>query len=138
MRNYILMFEYNLKMFMNVNKIIEFQKNLNLLKKNKKDVKIVFYGEASNEDFATLMGYFNNLVQEKLCDISISFKTKELIVENGINNKSIKLYARNTKEIKEKKFDNLIKEYYSNLENMEIKVLPTKDWEKLLLDFIDN
>ena len=55
MRNYILMFEYNLKMFMNVNKIIEFQKNLNLLKKNKKDVKIVFYGEASNEDFATLI-----------------------------------------------------------------------------------
>ena len=122
MRNYILMFEYNLKMFMDVNKIIEFKTNLNLLKENNKNVKIVFYGETSNEAFATLMGYFNNLVEEKVCDISISFKTKEIIIENGINNKSIKLSARNTKEIKEKKFDNLIKEYYSNLENMEIKV----------------
>ena len=54
MRNYILMFEYNLKMFMNVNKIIEFQKNLNLLKKNKKDFKIFFYVEASYEYFSTL------------------------------------------------------------------------------------
>lgn len=138
MRNYILMFEYNLKMFMDVNKIIEFKTNLNLLKENNKNVKIVFYGETSNEAFATLMGYFNNLVEEKVCDISISFKTKEIIIENGINNKSIKLSVKNAKEIKEKKFENLVKEYYSNLENIEIKILPTKDWQKLLLDFIEN
>lgn len=138
MRNYILMFEYNLKMFMDINKIIEFKNNINLLRKNNKNVKIVFYGETSNEAFATLMGYFNNLVGENICDMSISFKTKEIIIENGINNKSIKLSAKNAKEIKEKRFDNLVKEYYSSLENMEIKVLPTKDWQKLILDFIES
>ena len=81
-----------------------------------------------------IMSYFNSLAQEKICDISISFKTREMVIENGINNKSIKLSAQNAKEIKDKHFDNIIKEYYN--EDVEIKILPTKNWETLILDII--
>lgn len=68
--------------------------------------------------------------------MSISFKTKEIVIENGINNKSIKLSARNSREIKNKRFDNVINEYYSSDDEIEIKVLPTKDWESIILDLI--
>ena len=137
MKQYILIFEYNSKEFMNVNKIIEFSKNLEKLKKENKTIKMVFYGEISNEEMATFMSYFNALLKQKVCDISISFTTKEIVVENGINNKSIKLSAKNAKEVKNKKFDNLIKEYYSNFEDINIKILPNKNWQSLILDFID-
>lgn len=134
MSRYVLMFEYDSKKFMNIDKIIQFQHNLKLIEDKNNSVKLVFYGDVTNEEFATFMGYFNTLVQKKVCDIAISFKTKEIIVENGINNKSIKLSAKNAKEIKDKKFDNVIKSYYSD--DVEIKILPTKDWENIVLDLI--
>lgn len=136
MRKYILMFEYDSKKFMDINKIITFEKNLEKVKEKGNTINMVFYGDASNEELATFMSYFNSLIQEKLCNLSISFKTKEIIVENGINNKSIKLSSQNAKEIKNKKFDNIIKEYYCDKEEIEIKVLPTKNWETIILDLI--
>lgn len=136
MKKYILMFEYDSKKFMDIDKIIVFKKNLEKIRENGSTINMVFYGDASNEELATFMSYFNSLIQEKLCDLSISFKTKEIILENGINNKSIKLSSQNAKEIKNKKFDNIINEYYSHDEPIEIKVLPTKDWESIILDLI--
>ena len=137
MKRYILMFEYDSKKFMDVNKVIVFKRNLEKIEEKGNYLNIVFYGEASNEEFATFMSYFNNLVEEKICHLSISFKTKELVIENGINNKSIKLSAKNAKEIKNKRFDNVINEYYGkDEENIEIKILPTKDWESIILDLI--
>ena len=134
MKKYILIFEYDSKKFMDIYKIITFKKNLDRVEEKNNTINIVFYGDASNEELATFMSYFNNLVQRNICNLSISFKTKELVIENGINNKSIKLSAQNAKEIKSKKFDNIINEYFN--ENLEIKVLPTKNWESIILDLI--
>ncbi len=136
MKRYVLMFEYDSKKFMDINKIILFKKNLEKIEEKGNYINVVFYGDASNEEFATFMSYFNNLIQKNVCNLSISFRTKELVIENGINNKSIKLSAKNSKEIKSKKFDNIINEYYGNDEETEIKVLPTKDWESIILDLI--
>lgn len=136
MKRYVLMFEYDSKKFMDINKIIIFKRNLEKVEEKGNCVNMVFYGDASNEELATFMSYFNNLVQSNICNMSISFRTKELVIENGINNKSIKLSAQNAKEIKNKKFENVINEYYCNNEEMEIKVLPTKDWESIILDLI--
>lgn len=136
MKKYVLMFEYDSKKFMDVNKIILFKRNLDKVEEKGKSISLVFYGDASNEELATFMSYFNSLVQKDVCKLSISFKTKELVIEKGINNKSIKLSAKNAKEIKDKNFDNIIKEYYCDDENVEIKVLPTKDWESIILDLI--
>ncbi len=136
MKKYILMFEYDSKKFMDVNKIIIFKENLKKIEEKGKDINMVFYGEASNIELATFMSYFNYLVQKDICNLSISFKTKELVINNGINNKSIKLSSRNAKEIKDKKFENIINEYYINDEEKEIKVLPTKNWESVILDLI--
>ena len=134
MKKYILIFEYDSKKFMDIDKIITFKKNLDRVEEKNNSINIVFYGDASNEELATFMSYFNNLVQRNICNLSISFKTKELVIEKGINNKSIKLSAQNAKEIKFKKFDNIINEYYQ--EELEIKVLPTKNWESIILDLI--
>ena len=80
------------------------------------------------------MGYFNKLSQINICDISVSYRTKELIFENGINNKSIKLTAKNAKEVSNKEFTNIIKEYYGD--DIEIRLMPTKGWENTILDVI--
>ncbi len=136
MKKYILMFEYDSKKFMDIDKIINFKKNLKEVEEKNNRINIVFYGDASNEELATFMSYFNNLVQKEICNISISFRTKEVVIENGINNKSIKLSAKNSKEIKSKKFDSIINEYYFTDEDIEIKVLPTKNWESIILDLI--
>lgn len=136
MKKYILMFEYDSKKFMDIDKIINFKKNLKEVEEKNNRINIVFYGDALNEELATFMSYFNNLVQKEICNISISFKTKEVVIENGINNKSIKLSAKNSKEIKSKKFDSIINEYYFTDEDIEIKVLPTKNWESIILDLI--
>lgn len=137
MKRYVLMFEYNSKNFMNINKIMNFKRNLEKVEKLY-NVNMVFYGDTSNEELATFMGYFNNLIGKDICNFSISFKTKELVIENGINNKSIKLSAQISKEIKSKKFDSVINEYYSNDKELEIKVLPSKNWESLILDIIEE
>ena len=103
MKRYVLMFEYDSKKFMDINKIILFKKNLEKIEEKENCIKMVFYGDASNEEFATFMSYFNSLIQKEICNLSISFRTKELVIEKGINNKSIKLSAKNAKEIKNKK-----------------------------------
>lgn len=136
MKRYVLMFEYDSKKFMDINKIILFKKNLEKVEEKENCINIVFYGDASNEEFATFMSYFNSLIQKEICNLSISFKTKELITEKGINNKSIKLSAKNAKEIKNKKFDSIINEYYYDDKETEIKVLTTKNWESVILDLI--
>lgn len=135
MKKYVLIFEYDSKKFMDINKIIIFKRNVAEIEKKGNYINMVFYGEATNEELSTFMSYFNNLVQRDICNIAISFKTKELIVEKGINNKSIKLSAQNAKEIKNKKFENIINEYYQE-ENNEIRILPTKNWESIVLDLI--
>lgn len=133
---YILMFEYDSQKFMDINKIILFKKNLEKIEEKGNSINMVFYGDVSNEELATFMSYFNNLIQKNICNLSISFRTKELVIENGINNKSIKLSAKNAKEIKDKKFENIINEYYCDNQETEIKILPTKDWENIILDLI--
>lgn len=136
MNNYCFLFNYDSKEFMDINRIIAFKKNLDKVEKQNYNIKMSFFGDASNEELATFMGYFNSLIGKKICDLSISLKTKELVFENGINNKSIKLSAQETKQIKDKKFDSIILEYYKDLKDVEIKILPIKDWEKLILDLI--
>lgn len=135
MKRYILMFDYDSKKFMDINKIIIFKNNLEKVEAKGKHFNIVFYGNTSNEELATFMSYFNSLIKRDICNLSISLKTKELVIENGINNKSIKLSSQNAKKIKDKKFDNVINEYYS-YEDVDIRVLPTKDWESIILDLI--
>lgn len=134
MKRYILMFEYDSKKFMDINKIILFKNNLERIEKKGSQINMFFYGNVSNEELATFMSYFNNLIKKDICNVSISLKTKELVIENGINNKSIKLSVQNAKEAKDKKFDNIINEYYGK--DVEIRVLPTKDWESIILDLI--
>ena len=136
MKRYVLMFEYDSKKFMDINKIILFKKNLKRIEEKENCINMVFYGDAPNEEFATFMSYFNSLIEKDVCNLSISFNTKELIIENGINNKSIKLSAKSAKEIKNKKFNNIISEYYYDDKETSIKVLPTKDWESIILDLI--
>lgn len=135
MRKYVLMFEYDSKKFMDVNKIIIFKNNLKKLKEQGKSINMVFYGEALDEELATFMSYFNSLVGQAICNFSISIKNKEIVFENGINNKSIKLSSKNAKDVQDKKFDSIINEYYSG-EDVDIRILPTKDWENLILDLI--
>lgn len=135
MKKYILMFEYDSKKFMDINKIIIFRNNLERIEEKGKYINMFFYGDVSKEELATFMSYFNNLIKKDICNISISLKTKELVIENGINNKSIKLSAKQSKEVKDKKFDNIINEYYQK-EETEIRVMPTKDWENIILDLI--
>lgn len=136
MKRYVLMFEYDSEKFMNINKIILFKNNLEKIEHRGYKVNMAFYGNISNEELSTFMGYFNSLMKKEICNLSFSLKTKELVVENGINNKSIKLSAKNAKEIRDKKFDNVIKEYYSEDKELEIILLPTKDWESIILDLI--
>lgn len=135
MRKYILIFEYDAKKFMDIEKIMVFSKNLEKIEEKGISINIVFFSNTSNEEISTFMSYFNSLLKKKICDFSISLKTKELIIEKGINNKSIKLSSQNAKEIKNKNFDNIIKEYYEK-ENIDIRLLPTKDWESIVLDLI--
>ena len=135
MKRYVLMFEYDSKKFMDLNKIIVFKNNLKKIKEQGNYINMAFYGEASDEELATFMSYFNSLVGESICNLSISFRNKEVVFENGINNKSIKLSSKNAKDVQDKKFDSMINEYYSG-EDVDIRILPTKDWENLILDLI--
>ena len=136
MKTYILMFEYDSKKFMDINKIILFKRNLEKIEKKGNQIHMFFYGNVSNEELTTFMSYFNNLIQKNICNISISLKTKEIVTEKGVNNKSIKKSSKNAKEIKNKKFDNIINEYYCEYKEKEIMVVPTKDWESIILDLI--
>ena len=134
MRNYCLIYEYNSKLFMNLDKIIEFKKCIEEVEQRGNRIKLLFYGEVLNEELSTFMSYFNKLVGKKVCDIAISFTTKELIEENGVNNKSIKLSAQAALDIKDKKFENIINSYYQ--EPVEIKALDENNWERNILNII--
>ena len=129
-----LVFNYDSKEFMNINKILILKNNYKRILEKGIELKFFFYGDASREELATFMGYFNKLSQINICDISVSYRTKEIIFENGINNKSIKLTAKNAKEVNNKEFTNIIKEYYGD--DIEIRLMPTKGWENTILDVI--
>ena len=129
-----LVFNYDSKEFMNINKILILKNNYKRILEKGIELKFFFYGDASREELATFMGYFNKLSQINIWDISVSYRTKELIFENGINNKSIKLTAKNAKEVSNKEFTNIIKEYYGD--DIEIRLMPTKGWENTILDVI--
>ena len=129
-----LVFNYDSKEFMNINRILILKNNYKRILEKGIELKFFFYGDASREELATFMGYFNKLSQINICDISVSYRTKELIFENGINNKSIKLTAKNAKEVSNKEFTNIIKEYYGD--DIEIRLMPTKGWENTILDVI--
>lgn len=128
---HILVFEYKSKEFMNINKIKVFKSNLEKLEKKGKKIKMIFYGDVDNEELAVFMSYFNSLVGKKICDLSITSRLKEVVMETGINNKSIKLSAKNVREMKDKKFQNIIKEYYPK-EDTKITLLPVKNWEHII------
>ncbi|HCC04343.1 MAG TPA: hypothetical protein DEP51_05785 [Clostridiales bacterium] len=134
MNSFCLVFEYDCKKFMNLDRITEFKKNLKKVEEKSNEVKLLFYGSVTNEEFSSFMSYFNYLVGKEICNISISFKTNDLIINKGINNKSVKLSARNAKEIKNKKFKNVIEDYYKK--DIEIRVFPNRNWESIILDLI--
>ena len=126
-----LMFEYNNIIFMDLNKIIVFKNNLKKIEEKGMLIRIIFYGDAQNEEFVSFMSLFNKLVGQKICDISISFKTKELVIENGISNKFIKIPYIDSKKIKDKNFKKLINDFYQ--EETEIRVLQNTNWESIIL-----
>ena len=97
MKRYVLMFEYDSKKFMDIEKIIIFNENLKRVEEKENRISMFFYGDTSNEELAT----------------------------------------QNARDIKNKKFDNIINEYYcDNEDDVEIKLLPTKNWESIILDLI--
>lgn len=132
----VFLFEYKRDSFMNLNKIKVFKENYEKIINKKIKVKFVFYGDASNEEFATFMAYFNKLLCNNITEFSISFRTKMLIYENGINNKAIKLSASHAKDIQNKKFNGIIEEYYKDEENIKVKIMPVIEWENTILDLI--
>ena len=94
MKNIVLIYRYSCKEFMNLQKIIEFEKNLKSLQDNGKDIKIVFYGDTSSEELSVFISYFNLLLKRKVCDIAFNISTGEIIIGDGVNNKSIKKSVR--------------------------------------------
>ena len=61
--------------------------------------------------------------------------TKSMYVRTLTKEEYEAVQKKNAKEIKNKRFDSIINEYYTE-EKKEIKVLPTKDWESIILDLI--
>ena len=134
MKEYCLLIKYNCKEFMNVKKLIEFKYNIEELERNNIKIKLLFYGEASEEELATFMSYFNKLVGKKICDISISLTTKELIEEKGLNNRRVKISAQKAIDIRNEHVQNIIKDYYK--QNVIIKTFSTDSWERNILYLI--
>ena len=132
----VIVFEYNSK-FMDVYKLICFSENLKKYKQNNEFFKIVFYGDYEDEELAVNIAYFNKLVNEKVCDFAISFKTKNIIFENGINNKQIATAVTNINSSNFQGFQDIIKEYYQNEENVKIIVKSNDCWESIFSDIID-
>ncbi len=137
MQKYVIVYEYDDKAFMDLKRIITFKQNLEKIVKNNIQINFIFVGNASNEEFATLMSYFNSLVKHKICTYSISLKNHELITESGLNNKIIKLSSQKSRNLKLSNLDYLIKGIYGD-ENIILKTMPIKDWETTILDLIEN
>lgn len=133
MTNIVLIYKYSCKEFMNLQKIIEFEKNLESLQKKDKQIKTVFFGDTSSEELSVFMSYFNLLLKRKLCDIAFNISTNEMIIGDGINNKSIKKSVRTSKKINNNIL-NIIKDYYNPTPIDKIIEMPTKNWENTILD----
>ena len=148
MSKYIIILEYRIEEFMDINKILKFNENLKKIKEKGNIVNLVLYGKYSKEELAICMSYLNKLLQEEICEIAISTKTREvcsvkeknIYFEGGNNHKSVKISNKNLKEIENKKSDNIdfdyiVKEHYND-EKIIIKYWPTKEWENTILEII--
>lgn len=150
MNKYIIVLEYQADEFMNIDKIITFNNNYKKIKENGKLINFVLYGEFSKEELAICMSYLNKLVQDDICEMAISTKTKEicyvkennLLFEGGNNHTTVKISNKNLKEIKNKNyndisFDSIIKNHYKK-EEIIIKYWTTKNWESNILELIEE
>lgn len=150
MKKYIIVLEYQLDVFMNIDKITIFNQNLKKVLEKGKLLNIVLYGDYSKEELAICMSYLNKLLKQEICEMAISTKTKEicfvkeknLIYEGGNNHKTVKISPKNLKEIKNKNFDNIdfdniIKEHYKK-EEIIIKYWTIKNWESNILELIEE
>ena len=135
MRNLLLLYKFSPKEFLNINKIIEFSKNLSKLPKET-NIKMCFYGNNSVENFSTFMSFFNLLVNKKVCDLSYSINNSCLVIENGVNNKSLKKSISNAKKTTVKEIFKTIASYYQDYGNLEIITMPNKDWATTILNFL--
>lgn len=131
-RKIVIIMEYSISQIMDIYKLKIFKANLEKFKKSGNDLKIVFYGDYTDEELAVNMAYFNRLVNSKICDYAISFKTKEIIIEAGINNRSI---AKEKVEVTEKNIKEQVSKLYKD-KDIEIMVKSNKHWEDVLLDLI--
>lgn len=150
MIKYVIVLEYQIEEFMNINKLMTFNQNFKKIKEKGNLINLVLYGNSSKEELAICMSFLNKLLQEEICEMSISTKTKEvcyvkeknLFFEGGNNHKSVKISSKNIKEIKNKNFsnidfDNIIKEHYID-EEIIIKYWTTKNWESNILELIEE
>ena len=150
MNKYIIVLEYQIEEFMNINKIFTFNQNLKKVEEKGNIINLVLYGNYPKEELAICMSYLNKLLREEICEMSISTKTKEIcyvkeknkFFEGGNNHKSVKISNKNIKEIKNKNFDNIdfdniIKDHYSK-EDIIIKYWTTKNWESNILELIEE
>ena len=141
MNKYVIVMEYDSTELMDIKKIDIFYKNLKTVESKGNKINLVLYGKILNEELAVCMSYLNKLMQNMLCEIAISTKTKEIIIiknkndiyEGGANHQSVKLSDKNIKELKNKNFEIVLKKYYKDA---EIKCWPTKNWESTILEII--
>ena len=66
MIKYIIVVEYQVDEFMNIDKIMTFKQNLEKVKDKGKTVKLLLYGDHSDEELAICMSYLNKLLQEEI------------------------------------------------------------------------
>lgn len=145
MNKYIIIMEYQSKVFMDLNGILTFKYNLEKIKNSGISVNLVFYGNYSNEELSVFMSYLNRLLQDDICEIAISTKTKNIcyikkdgqFLEGGANFEFEKISEKNIKDLKNNKFDNIIKKYYSP-NQIKIKYWSTTNWENTILELIDT
>lgn len=150
MSKYVIVLEYRIEEFMNVDKLIIFNQNVKKIEEKGDLVNLVLYGDFSKEELAICMSYLNKLLQKEICEMAISTKTKEIcyvkekniFFEGGNNHKTVKISNKNMKEIKNKNFDNIdfdsiIREHYND-EEIIIKYWTIKNWESNILELIEE
>lgn len=136
MKNIVLVYKFSPREFMDIEKIIEFKTNLELVEKTKK-IKMCFYGTGTAEDMSSFMSFFNLLTNRTICDMSFSLSNNLMVFEKGVNNKAIKNSARSTVRVSEQEMTKLIQKIYlSILEDPEIVYMPVKNWQTTILDFV--
>ena len=143
MKKYVIVLEYDIKEMMDLRKIEIFLRNLKKVEEKGNKVNFVIYGKNSIEELAVCMTYLNKLLQNNLCEVAISTKTKEfvlvikdnIVLEGGANHQSKKLSEKNIKDLKSKNFKSILKEKYKDA---EIKMWPTRNWENTILELIEE